>query len=127
MLTITTKFDRSSEGLLDYAKSKGLWNGEVNGWNGTYNIITAFFCFQGAFNFATTFSSGADLENSRLTAGKKLLADLSSSNTFTETDMFTVLRDKESDICRPCDSAFPTQGSQVNILIHFSVVKPTAY
>lgn len=27
--------------------------------------------------------------------------------------MFKVLRDTESDICRSCDSAFPTQGAQV--------------
>lgn len=30
--------------------------------------------------------------------------------------MFTILRDKDSQICRSCDDAFPTQGSQVCIL-----------
>lgn len=29
LLTITTKIDMKSEGILDYAKSKGLWNGKV--------------------------------------------------------------------------------------------------
>lgn len=28
-LTITTKFDRKSDGLLEYTKEKGLWDGEV--------------------------------------------------------------------------------------------------
>lgn len=28
--------------------------------------------------------------------------------------MFKVLRDKDSEICRPCDAAYPTQGSQVS-------------
>lgn len=70
--------------------------------------------YQGDFNFATAFSSGSDLENPRLIAGKNLLAKLTASGGFKETDMFAVLRDTESDICRPCDSAFPTQGAQVN-------------
>jgi len=30
--------------------------------------------------------------------------------------MFRVLRDKESGICRDCDAAFPTAGSQVSTL-----------
>lgn len=28
--TITTKIDRKSDGLEEYAKSKGLWSGEVS-------------------------------------------------------------------------------------------------
>lgn len=30
VLTITTKIDRKSEGLVEYAKSNGLWNGSVS-------------------------------------------------------------------------------------------------
>lgn len=29
LLTVTTKIDKKSDGILDYAKSKGLWDGEV--------------------------------------------------------------------------------------------------
>ncbi|KAF2880622.1 hypothetical protein ILUMI_25562 [Ignelater luminosus] len=98
VLTITTKIDRKADGLLDYAKSKGLWDGN------------------GDFNFSEAFTGEKKPGNERLEAGEKLLMKLTSSNNFRETDMFTILRDKESEICRPCNAAFPTQGSQVSVL-----------
>lgn len=115
MLTITTKFDKSSEGLLDYVKSKGFWDGQVNS-----KILLCPFSQlpfpQGDFNFAETFNTDKGNTNSRLESGRKLLEALTSSDSFRETDMFKVLRDTESDICRSCDSAFPTQGAQVSVL-----------
>ncbi|XP_022904709.2 secernin-3 [Onthophagus taurus] len=105
VLTITTKFDKHSDGLFEYAKSKGLWNGE------------------GDFDFANIF--GADKGcSSRLEAGKKLLEKFTGSNNFKETDMFCILRDTESEICRPADSSCATQGAQVSTLTND---KPSAH
>lgn len=78
------------------------------------NLSTKFsITFQGEFNFSEAFSGEKTPGSSRLEAGEKLLAKLTSSSNFKETDMFTILRDQDSEICRPCSSAFPTQGSQV--------------
>lgn len=98
VLTITTKIDRKSQGIEEYAKSKNLWDGN------------------GDFNFCEVFSGEKKPGDQRYLDGKKLLERYSSSNTFRETDMFKVLRHKPSGICRDCDSAFPTAGSQVSTL-----------
>lgn len=102
-LSITTKIDRKSAGIEDYAKSKGLWDGESE------------------FNFSHVFSGEKKPGSERYIAGGKLLEELTKSNTFRETDMFNILRDTESGICRNCDAAFPTQGSQVKF--HFLLLK----
>lgn len=98
MLSITTQFDKKSTGLEDYAKSKGLWNGE------------------GEFNFCEVFSGEKKPGDKRFLAGKSLLTQLTADNDFKETGMFKILRDKNSEICRPCHAAYPTQGSQVSVL-----------
>jgi secernin len=112
-LTITTKIDRKSDGLEEFAKSKGLWDGEVRSslLGNSLKII-----LQGEFNFCAVFSQEKEPGDARYVAGGKLLAEHTSSNSFRETDMFSILRDKKSEICRQCDSAFPTQGSQVSTL-----------
>ncbi|XP_050307016.1 secernin-3 [Anthonomus grandis grandis] len=97
LLTITTKIDKKSQGLEEYAKNKGLWDGN------------------GEFNFSQAFSAEGKSEV-RYLAGQKLLGKFTSSNSFRETDMFKILRDKESGICRDCDDGFPTTGSQVSTL-----------
>lgn len=38
LLTITTKIDKKSDGILEYAKSKGFWNGEVGIINPLFSI-----------------------------------------------------------------------------------------
>ncbi|XP_066147098.1 secernin-3 [Euwallacea fornicatus] len=98
LLTITTKIDRKSNELESYAKSKGLWDGKEE------------------FNFSLVFSGEKKPGDARYNAGRNLLQEYSASNKFRETDMFKVLRDKNSGICRGCDAAFPTAGSQVSIL-----------
>ncbi|XP_018574937.1 secernin-3 [Anoplophora glabripennis] len=98
VLTITTKIDKKSDGLEDYAKSKGLWDG------------------QGEFNFCEAFSGEKKPGDARYTAGEQLLAKFTASNNFKETDMFGILRDTQSEICRSCEAPFPTQGSQVSVL-----------
>jgi secernin len=115
-LTITTKIDRKSDGLEEFAKSKGLWDGEVRSslLGNSLKII-----LQGEFNFCAVFSQEKEPGDARYVAGGKLLAEHTSSNSFRETDMFSILRDKKSEICRQCDSAFPTQGSQVQLVFIF--------
>lgn len=106
MLTITTKIDRKSEGIEDYAKEAGLWNGE------------------GEFNFSEIFCGEKKPGSMRYLEGEKLLQKYTLSGNFKETDMFSILRDKNSEICRSCDAAFPTQGSQVSTL---SLVRPSVH
>lgn len=77
-----------------------------------FNIV--IIIFKGEFNFCEAFSGEKNPGDDRYRAGESLLAKYTSSNSFRETDMFKILRDTESGICRPCDVGFPTQGSQVN-------------
>lgn len=98
VLTITTEIDRKSDGLLEYAQLKGLWDGS------------------GEFNFCKVFGGEKVPGSERLDAGDKLLKKYSANNSFREMDMFSVLRDAKSEICRPCSAPFPTQGSQVSVL-----------
>lgn len=97
VLTITTNIDKKSEDLLEYAKAHGFWDGN------------------GDFNFAEAFNK-KETSSACFKAGKKLLENFTASNNFKETDMFTILRDDQSEICKPCDAKFPTQCSQVSVL-----------
>ncbi|XP_044726887.1 secernin-3 isoform X2 [Chrysoperla carnea] len=98
-LSITTDFDKHSEGLLEYAKEKCLWDSE------------------GKFDFAAAFCAGSKIGCERYDAGKELLADLTAPKCFNERAMFGLLRDGKSGICRTVSEAFPTQGSQVSTLV----------
>ncbi|XP_039763683.1 secernin-3 [Pararge aegeria] len=95
-LTIGTKIDKHSEGLLESAIAKGVWDGK------------------GKFDFRNAFSSGGD--EIRQKAGESLLKESTEAGPFNVQDMFNILRHKESGICRSCDDTFPTQGSQVSSL-----------
>ncbi|CAG9853915.1 unnamed protein product [Phyllotreta striolata] len=98
-ITITTKIDRHSNGIQEYAKSQGLWNG------------------QGEFNFREVFSGETKPYGSRFIAGKNLLESLTASGNFKEVDMFKILRDIESGICMKEDGiGSVTQGSQVSVI-----------
>ncbi|KAL4717472.1 hypothetical protein ACJJTC_000621 [Scirpophaga incertulas] len=111
-LTIGAKIDKHSDNLQGKAKAMGLWDG------------------QGDFNFTSCFSSGADEE--RQVAGEKLLRQKTENSSFFVHDMFDILRDRESRICRSCEDTFPTQGSQVssllenNISVHWFTATPDA-
>lgn len=92
------------------------------GWTGKIMLIVFAsyshpirFFFKGEFNFCEAFSGEKNPGDARYKAGESLLSKYTSSNSFRETDMFKILRDKESGICRPRDVGFPTQGSQVSI------------
>ncbi|XP_041987411.1 secernin-2 [Aricia agestis] len=95
-LTIRTKIDKHSEKLQEKAQAMGLWDGK------------------GVFDFTNAFSSGGDEIRQR--AGEKLLESGTASGAFDVKDMFRILRDKDSSICRDCDDTFPTLGSQVSSL-----------
>ncbi|XP_003745358.1 secernin-2 isoform X2 [Galendromus occidentalis] len=96
-LTIETNFDLSSEDLKAKAQAAGFWDGT------------------GDFSFASAFSDGDACP--RYAAGKKLLeANASGEGNFGVNDMVSILRDKESEICRGVDAKHPTQGSQVSVL-----------
>ncbi|KAF5271317.1 hypothetical protein FQA39_LY08115 [Lamprigera yunnana] len=98
LLTITTNIDKKSDNILEYAKENGLWDGN------------------GEFNFAEAFGSEKNSGAQRLKAGQNHLEKLTASNNFKETDMFFILRDTESLICRPCTEVHPTQAAQVSII-----------
>ncbi|CAK1554999.1 unnamed protein product [Leptosia nina] len=95
-LTIRTKIDKHSENLFEIAEKMSYWDGK------------------GKFDFTSSFSSGGDEQ--RQAAGEKLLSQLTANNSFEVKDMFTILRHKESCICRGVEDTFPTQGSQVSSL-----------
>lgn len=72
-----------------------------------------YLCFQGDFNFSHIFSGERKPGSERYNSGKALLEKLTASNNFKEMDMFNILRDKESGICRGTSEPFPTTASQV--------------
>ncbi|KAL1116894.1 hypothetical protein AAG570_005363 [Ranatra chinensis] len=95
-LSITTQIDRMAENLKSYAIENKYWNGN------------------GDFNFKEAFESGGDCP--RKEAGERLLQQLTEDGKFTVGRMFEILRNKDSDICRPYDSDMQTTGSQVSVL-----------
>lgn len=95
-LTITTKFDLSSENLLEKATEAGLYKPS-----------------DGPFNFAKVLDvSSLDFRNDRFCNGSKLLKQLSSNGTFGVADMMKILRDEDSGI----NMGSGTCGSQVSLL-----------
>lgn len=124
-LSIGSTIDRQSEGLQKTAIDRGLWDGS------------------GAFHFAQVYGDQEKGDEERLKAGRALLAEATkgkqckrelnnivmittlhsifspfptADNQFSVKSMISVLRDKESGICRDCSDAFPTTSSQVSLL-----------
>ncbi|KAH9409055.1 Secernin-2 [Tyrophagus putrescentiae] len=97
-LSIGSTIDRQSEGLQKTAIDRGLWDGS------------------GAFHFAQVYGDQEKGDEERLKAGRALLAEATKDNQFSVKSMISVLRDKESGICRDCSDAFPTTSSQVSLL-----------
>lgn len=99
-LTIGTNLTKHSKDLKAYALDQGWWDGDEK-----------------SFHFATIFASKVKApQTNRYEAGLKLLARLSKDNQFDIFSMMNVLRDTESEICRPKGAAYPTQGSQISVL-----------
>lgn len=97
-LSIGTKIDKMSEGLKELAQEKGWWDGS------------------GDFNFSEAYGASQDAGQERKECGEKLLAKFSEGGDFALTNMFDVLRDKESGICRGVDHKRPTAGSMVSVI-----------
>lgn len=100
-LTIRQDFDRSSDGLQEYAIKSKLWSG------------------RGDFDWAKIFSDGgiSDLTEascSRQVCGQKLLASHSGKGTLTPKLMIEILRDHESGVCM--HGGFETTSSMVSEL-----------
>ena len=98
-LTIGSKIDMMSEGLLDYAKGSQLWDGQ-----------------SGDFHWANAFSSGGmDLSPfSRQACGGKLMARHSKSNSLNSAAMMEILRDHNGGICM--HGGFETTAAMVSEL-----------
>ncbi len=99
-LTIRTDFDLSSDGIREYAKDNGWWNGSDGD----------------EFDFAAVFSEGGvdESPNSRQHCGKVMLAKHDSTKSFGKDDMIAILRDHESGICM--HGAFETTASMISEL-----------
>ena len=100
-LTIRTDFDLSSEGIKEYAKEYGLWDGNED---------------EEPFDFAAIFSEGGvdESTSSRQGCGQSMLAKYSNSGEFSRDDMVSILRDHESGICM--HGTFETTASMVSEL-----------
>ncbi|KAF7281481.1 secernin-2 [Rhynchophorus ferrugineus] len=98
ILSITTKIDKKSENIEEYAKTNNLWDGN------------------GEFNFSEIFSGDSKPGSERYNNGNALLKKYTASNDFKEMDMFNILRDKDSGICRGTSDNCPTAASQVSVL-----------
>ena len=81
-----------------FAKEKNLWDGKNK------------------LNFAETFQQSSVCD--RLTAGRKLLDDLTKNGNFSVFDMISILRDEQAGICMIDNSGhgYTTTGSQVSVL-----------
>ena len=97
-LTIRTEFDLNSDGIKEYAKESGLWDGNE------------------PFDFAAIFSDGGvdESSSSRQGCGRKCLSKFANTNAFNRNDMIAILRDHESGICM--HGGFETTASMVSEL-----------
>ena len=107
--SIGSKIDRKSSNLHDVAKSEGLWDGEAE------------------FNFAKTFGKPNDSAEERKMHGHEMLSKLSEGNQFCILNMLSILRDKDSNICRGNDHSHPTTSSQVSVLSPAGSGKPCCH
>jgi secernin len=96
--TIEDDYTIQSNNLENFAKENNLWNGKDK------------------LNFSETFQESASC--SRLTAGQKLLKDLTKNGNFSVFDMISILRDEKSGICMIDESGggYTSTGSQVSVL-----------
>ncbi|KAK9869622.1 hypothetical protein WA026_003370 [Henosepilachna vigintioctopunctata] len=97
-ISITTNIDKKSEGIEEYVKEQGLWNGE------------------GQFNFCEIFRGDKETSNPTHSQGKELLEKLATTGNFREVNMFSILRNEESGICETRSFSTLIKGSQVSEL-----------
>ncbi|RUS75212.1 hypothetical protein EGW08_017028 [Elysia chlorotica] len=112
-LSIGSKMDLTSPGLVDEAKALGLYSED-----------------KGPFDFKAVFSAQSqtlsDSSNStsfRYRRGKELMEKVVAAGKFSYRDMFKILRDEDGGICM-MDGGFITSGSQVSVLMPDSSPSP---
>lgn len=92
-LSIGTKIDMSSLGLIEEAEGLGFWK-KGKGNNSKDK----------EFNFTKVFSDAGGLnESERVLGGRKLLENSTKDNQFDVRSMMNILRDEESGICMSYD------------------------
>ena len=96
--TIEDDYTLHAKNLENFAKGNNLWDGKNK------------------LNFAETFQQSSSC--ARLTAGRKLLENLTKNGNFSVFDMMSILRDDQSDICMIDNTGdgYTTTGSQVSVL-----------
>ncbi|XP_039280946.1 secernin-1 [Nilaparvata lugens] len=110
-LSITTKIDRMSENLKQYAKDKLQWD------EGT------------ELNFSKLFSNAND-EMACLSLDHRILEDkIAQVEKFSAENMFEILRDKKSSICKPSIDGddFATTASHVSVILPKDSEKPSCH
>ena len=116
-LSIEEDFNMISDGLLDFAKTKGWWDGESK--------------FNWKAVMGSTETSNLGMAQFRLESGEKLLKER--FNSFNAKSMMEILRDEKSLICRNYadkDNICPTAAAQVSVLskdatpIHYFTATP---
>ncbi|KAK0049431.1 secernin-3 [Biomphalaria pfeifferi] len=105
-LSIRTKMDLTSPGLVEEAKKLGLYSEDMGDFD-----FNATFCAQSQIaNFPDNNTSF------RYRHGKEVMDKVISTGKFRYQDMFKILRDEEGGICM-MDGGFITAGSQVSVLL----------
>ncbi|RZF38054.1 hypothetical protein LSTR_LSTR006453 [Laodelphax striatellus] len=110
-LSITTKIDRMSGNLKQYAKDKLQWD------EGT------------EFNFSKLFSNTND-DLASLSLDDKLLEEkIAQVEKFSAENMFEILRNKTSSICKPVidGNDFATAASHVSVILPKESGKPSCH
>ncbi|BFY98017.1 hypothetical protein BsWGS_01057 [Bradybaena similaris] len=115
-LSIRTKMNLTSPGLIDEAKTLGLYSED-----------------KGPFDFKATFCAQSESEMSsvnntsvRYRRGHELLEKASASGALSYQDLFSILRDEDGGICM-MDGGFITAGSQVSLLLPAASSSPCVH
>ncbi|KAH9520070.1 Secernin-3 [Bulinus truncatus] len=105
-LSIRTKMDLTSPGLVEEAKKLGLYSEDMGEFD-----FKSVFCAQ-----SQAGSASANSTTFRYRHGKEVMEKIINAGKFGYQDMFKVLRDEDGGICM-MDGGFITAGSQVSILL----------
>ncbi|XP_005104829.1 secernin-2 [Aplysia californica] len=115
-LSITTKLDLSSPGLVDEAVKLGLYSPD----KGPFDFKAAF-CAQRVSQTGSVHSTSF-----RLRHGKELMDKVVTKGKFGYRDLLSILRDEDGGICM-MDGGFITAGSQVSVLLPNSSPSPNVH
>ncbi|GFO46353.1 secernin-2 [Plakobranchus ocellatus] len=115
-LSIGSKMDLTSPGLVEEAKKLGL-----------YSEDSGPFDFKAVFSAQSqTASTSSNSTSYRYRHGRELMEKGAGSGKFGYRDMFKILRDEDGGICM-MDGGFITSGSQVSVLMPASSSAPAVH